>query len=228
MSNPFKSDNNRFKLLDDRNSSIPFENKKKKEDRETRETRETKENRFLSSRDQHIIRNSYNERRNLKNANATNVDLTKVGLEINFEESFPEMNKTKSTAFENSSTLDFKSLINKKEVEVPIVETNIIKPGTIILSYEKNKIIAERGQLTEWETQKMKELFYKSTPHYIMTNAIYKMEEFWELHENVYDEINGEGSYNEKFNMEPIYNSDYEDDSEEDDIEDESNYSDEY
>jgi hypothetical protein len=225
MSNPFKSSSNRFNLLDERNSSSPFENKRKKEKEEKQDkVAEQRENRFLRNYDKNkgtknIISNANNEKK-------------EVNLEQNFEELFPEMIKNKPASSKESIKLDFKSLVNKIEVEEPIIETTFIKPGSVVLKYENNKIVSQRGQLTKWEKQKEIETFYELSSHYIMTNAIYKMEELWDLYERVYDSINGEGTYNEKFRIEPIYNSDYEEDDEDEDededIEHESYYSNEY
>lgn len=227
MSNPFKSTSNRFNLLDDRNSSSPFENKRKKEkEKEEKQDKvsEPRENRFLRNYEKNNLREFYNER-NKVTKNIISNEKKEVNLEQNFEELFPEMIKNKQSC-STDSVLDFKSVVNK--IEEPIIEPTFIKPGTIILKYENNKIIYQRGPLTKWEKQQEIEYVYQTTPHYIMTNAICKMEENWNLHERIYDSINGEGSYNEKFNVEPIYNSDYEEDDEEDSVDDESYYSDEY
>lgn len=156
MSNPFKSSSNRFNLLDDTNSttnSRPFD-KKKKQDKvsETTSREEPKENRFLKPRESNIPRNSYNERRNVKYDCVSNENIKKkeINLEENFEELFPEMVKQNLVTSESTSIslLDFKSVVNKVEIEEPSVEINIT-PGTVLLRYENNKIIGLRGPLTK-------------------------------------------------------------------------------
>ena len=194
MSNPFKfsnGDNNRFKLLDEDNNGNFFNDKKKKEQKINNYNKE----------------NSFLRHNNIKKEKP--VIEKSLNLEENFDKLFPEMIKTQSIDKISSSKMDFKNIVNKEEPEESLIQKNIIKPGTVVLKYENNKIISEYGELTSWEKQQENKLLYRETPYYIMTKAINTMEEYWNTYESIYDLMNGQYAYKDKYSMEPIYGTEY-------------------
>ena len=194
-------DNNRFKLLDEDNNGEFFNDKKK----QPKINNYNKENSFL--------------RPNIKKEKTVIGKPKKcLNLEENFDKLFPEMIKTQSQLIDKitSSKMDFKNIVNKEEPKESLIQKTIIKPGTVVLKYENNKIISEYGQLTSWEKEEENKLLYMETPHYIMTKAIDTMEEYWNTYESIYDYMNGKYAYKDKYSMEPIYGTEYNEDEDED------------
>ena len=71
------------------------------------------------------------------------------------------------------------------------------------------------------EKEKEKEKEKDKDIHDSMNTFINSMREIWDKYENEYDEINGEGSYDEKFRLDPVYGSEYDSESDEEMLEEE-------
>ncbi len=211
MSNPFAS-NNRFSTLSEA-SNNPFGNKKEKRESNLTKDQPKGENRFLK-RD-----NNY---RRYREPVVTLKEPEKVKefiLEENLE-SFPTTIEVKNTNTKNIGP-NFKDVLNQVVIiEKPVI-TNTVKPGHIKLMDTNGNPVFERGPLTDWEKEQIEKEEYQKTPYYIMNTAINKMQTFWDLDERLYDYLNGEGAYKEKYCLPPVYDSDeYDSDSEDYDCND--------
>lgn len=102
----------------------------------------------------------------------------------------------------------------------PIVETTCqqkqepIPTGWTKISNNNNTFLFEEGPFTERMIQRNLNMELMNDPNYIMYHAIETMKKQWNSYEITYDLINGEGSYNERFRLPPVYNSDTDEENE--------------
>lgn len=133
---------------------------------------------------------------------------------------FPELVDMKETTTNTvESSTNFKDILtNVIEEEKPKV--NPIPPGWIQLSRVNGKVVSKSGDLTQhmikMQQKEILEQERENDPNHIMFKAIESMKNNWQHYEREYDEINGEGSYDEKFILQPVYESEYETESETD------------
>jgi len=222
MSNPFLHTNNRFSLLSGE-SNNPFDNKKEKRTSKIVEDSNSKrENKFLKE-------NTKYKRHIEPNIIKKVVEAPK---EFNLEEAFPDINIKNKNENENENKIietKFKDVVNQVIKVEKTTNVNTVKPGHIRIMDENGNPVFERGPLSKWEKKQLELEEYQKTPHYIMTTAINKMQTFWDLDEKLYDYLNGEGAYKEKYCLPPVYDSDeYNSDSEDYDSNDYDSDLDEY
>ena len=226
MSNPFKA-SNRFNFLDnDYEDSNKNKDKNKDKNKLVNNTQITddKHNNFLHNKKKVSI--NYNKKIDTEVLNKDkdqnkNKDIV-LDLNNNFDELFPGMHNKSVTYTSvnyddlNNSNINFKATLNNaiNNNFVKDENKNIIKAGSVKLSYINNKVIYESGPLTKWEKKQLYKEHYEMSPTYVMSKAITIMEDFWDLDKNLYDLMNGEGSYEANFCLEPIYNSEDEDEDE--------------
>jgi len=126
-----------------------------------------------------------------------------------------------------TSSFDFKTALEtevitekdkKKEVKPGCVEISKGMNGKIEYNYGKHTSTIK--SIDEEETN-----YYNNNINQIMVKAIDNMKDNWSKYKKNYDEIYGEGAYNEMYYLSPIYGSEYSDSEteEETDIEEEQN-----
>jgi hypothetical protein len=108
-------------------------------------------------------------------------------------------------------------LTTQLEEIVPI--GNNIRPGWMEISRNKttNKITYNIGPY-KFQRQKL-----EKTPNYIMSKAIESMNKRWDIYKEQYDSINGEGAYDEKYTLAPVYGAEYDSYDDENDSYDDEN-----
>jgi uncharacterized protein YcbK (DUF882 family) len=131
--------------------------------------------------------------------------VTKNNLDINSLELFPEL-KTNipQTDGVNTNNLSFKTILNTKTAETNHEEPDIILPGWIKLTKNKNMKKKDKEVIEEVEEDLNK----------VMDKIILEMEDKWNRYEYIYDQIHGEGAYADKFVLPPVYGEEYETDTE--------------
>jgi hypothetical protein len=230
--NPFlkSKTNNRFSFLNDEEKLSCKETSNKNNHKNIEY--DASQNSFTQTR----VRDSYrpNNRRNNGTKREPPAPKIFVSPDTNDTTLFPDLAPIKNTVSKPSS----QSLTNFKDILSTIVEdnplqeqNNTIAPGWAKISRINNKTVIEYGPSTPRMIiqQQLEEKQCEDEPNYIMFKAINKMKHNWELHEKMYDLINGEGSYIDKFRLPPVYGPEYDTESdtesENDDIEyeDESN-----
>jgi hypothetical protein len=168
--------------------------------------------------------------KNIQSMNSNTVGFIKpieekvVRIDTTSLELFPKLYDPKDTNTRNDPTFkktstNFRDAINKVNENNTI--ENPILPGWIKISYQNGKVVTHYGPETAFQKE-MKE----NTEHqaildkdlnYLMGQAINKMQENREKYIEYYDLLHGEGAYEEKFVLSPVYHSDSED--EQDDTE---------
>jgi hypothetical protein len=141
-------------------------------------------------------------------------------IQINCTEAFPELNKSVMVDVSNNliNYKNFKDILNTsvEDDNCKMYETEL-EPGLLQIIKTKDKILFKEGLVI---TDKQIEQTYNN----MMNKSITKMIDNWENYEYNYDCMNGEGSYTEKFRMQPIYGTEYdtENDSYEEDTKDDN------
>jgi len=112
------------------------------------------------------------------------------------------------------------------------VSKDEIRPGWVEITKKSGKNhgmnIYTYGQETEYQKQQRERTEIENTPHFIMNKAVSLMKISDDRYIRNYNSINGEGAYEEKFVMSPVYGSDYSSDEFENDDGDDDNDSYEY
>ena len=214
--NPFsksKETNNRFNFLQ------PIETHLKKEKKNI-STYNSKDNSFtkeLNRRDDR--RDDRRSHNSFKNSSYSKKEESKPIFDFT-NENFPELISEKIDTIQQSKTLiNFKDVLNTQIKQEIIDEKDIINPGWVQITKSKinNKIILKHGIPTEYGVQLKKQEELENDLNYNMNRGIEKMKYRWEKYKSDYDNMNGEGAYDEKYTLPPVYGSEY-------DTEDETEY----
>jgi hypothetical protein len=115
--------------------------------------------------------------------------------------------------------VNFKDIVNTRIEEEIIIETDIVNPGWVQISKSKtsNELIWKYGPSTEYTIKLKKQEELENDLNYCMNKAIETMKERWDKYEQEYDEINGEGAYDEKFRSSPVYGPEYDTETDDED-----------
>ena len=122
----------------------------------------------------------------------------------NDQQLFPDLhNQVEATNISTTST-KFKDILNN------VIETDtklvVVKPGWVKISETNRKTAIEYG------TPVVLPQMVKPTDNDNMYLAIETMQRKWNAHTALYDEINGDNSYADRFKLPPIYDSDLDED----------------
>jgi hypothetical protein len=131
--------------------------------------------------------------------------VTKNNLDVNNLDMFPELKTNIPQTNINTANLSFKNVLNTKAAETNDEEPDIILPGWIKLT--RNKNIKKKDKV-----DKIEEI--EDNLNEVMDQTIFKMQCKWYQYEYIYDQIHGEGAYFDKFVLPPIYGEEYETDTE--------------
>jgi len=139
---------------------------------------------------------------------------------LSSQELFPELilkiNDLKTDNNDEKKSDNYKNAINLQVEESKNINQNKINPGWTQIKIVNGKIIMTNGPKSTYDIKKEKETIVKNSPHFIMNKSINLMQKNWDMYRRYYDNLYGEGSYNETFISYPIYDSDYDTDSDED------------
>jgi hypothetical protein len=137
---------------------------------------------------------------------------------------------TTDNSYNVISSTKFKDIMTKIKIDEKSNGIDI-DPGWVKLSSVNGKTVIEYGPLTEcMKKQKKIEEIKKQQEddlNYNMFKAIEAMKANWDNYELQYDSIHGEGAFDDRFKLTPIYGPEYDTDSgmedeEEDDYEEET------
>jgi hypothetical protein len=223
--NPFlksKESNNRFNFLDDEDTNkSSFKEYSNKSNRKNIEY-DASQNSFTKPskpRDRDRDRDSYrqNNRRHNDYRPREPSPPPVVELDANDTTLFPELTPIKENTTIVKASTNFKDILTTViEQEKP--KTNPIPPGWVKISSINRKIVYNYGTKTDWmmkqEKQEEIQTQLDEDPNYIMFQAIEQMKKNWDLYERNYDSINGEGAYDERFRLSPVYGPEYDTESE--------------
>jgi hypothetical protein len=136
-----------------------------------------------------------------------------------FPDLVPLKTEPSKTLQQSKLSFNFKDIVNTRIEEEIINEKDIIKPGWVQISKSKtsNEIIWKHGPLTPYQIQQQKQEELENNINYCMNKAIETMKERWDKYEQEYDEINGEGAYDERFRSSPVYGPEYDTESDDED-----------
>jgi hypothetical protein len=135
---------------------------------------------------------------------------------------FPELIPIKENSSSSASLVEpstkFKDILKNVIEEEVKPKNDVIPPGWARLTLVNRKTVIEYGEPTKWmiKQQKQEELEKQQDedPNYIMFHAIESMKKNWDRYEREYNEIHGEGAYDERFRLPPVYGPDYDTESE--------------
>ena len=200
--NPFlrNNNNNRFNLLNDDPpvKNINVNDKKHFNDRGKRDNRYT--NKIDDNRFKSITPDPKFDVDNIK--------------------SFPTLVNAKEYDKIIQLSSNFKDILNNVIEQDTIENKDIILPGWLQLTILNGKVL--KKEIEEEAEQAQEELNYNM---YKIGNAL---QTNYEIYEKEYDSINGEGSYDKKFRLSPVYGSEYDSNSESEENNDEHDNDDEY
>lgn len=202
MTNPFLKSNNRFNVFDDTNTRYnSIQKPKYKSFRESQNNFKSKSSSFQT----------------------INIDANDLAL-------FPELSNSSTTTItsnNNKVSTKFKDIMSKIKIDEKS-DVIDIEPGWLKLSSVNGKTVIEYGPPTEcMKLQQKVENINKQREddvNYNMIKAVETMKSNWENYEICYDSIHGEGAFDDRFKLTPIYGPEYDTDSsmeEEDDEDDE-------
>jgi len=208
--NPFlksRESNNRFQFLDD-----PTVNNHTTNDKKTANTYVSSEKSFTKPPNRRPTNNFKNRREPEKIKH----------VEINVEtEYFPDLVPNKKISDKSiTDSTKFKDILTTQLEEIVIIGNNI-RPGWVEISRTKTNTKSNYniGPPSPYKFQRQK---LEKTPNYVMSKAIESMKYNWDKYKAEYDSINGDGAYDEKYTLPPVYGPDY--DSYDDSYEDDDSY----
>ena len=132
-------------------------------------------------------------------------------------EEFPELFNNKKHNTNNSNNINESSKF--KDILTNVIEDNNtnkisqIPAGWLQLSIVNKKTVTKNGPLTQHliDIEKQKEL--ENDINYNMSIIVKSIQKNYEVNKQVYDSINGEGAYDERFRLSPVYGSEYDSES---------------
>jgi len=131
---------------------------------------------------------------------------------------FPTLGNNLASKQQTDTVKDFKSIVNTV-IEKPLDQENSIKPGWVEVTGVKGKTAYKYryGEKTEYQKKMEERDEIEATPNYIMNAAINSIAKQRERHITEYNDIHGNGEYEDKYIMSPCYGSEYDTDEDADD-----------
>jgi len=230
-------ENNRFNFLNDeddtnKSSSYPSNKSNRKNfeyessknsftqpsNRDRGYNRDRDLNRDRGNRDREYRDTGYNREYNRTNNKFKTDTKEQLKLDFNNTELFPELVGKKESDINSDKVNDkvnmsgFKDILNNT-IEDTTEKPNKIPSGWIQISMVDRKVVIENGEptLSMINTEEQEDNI-----NYNMNIIVDAIKRNYEENERVYDSINGEGSYSERFKLPPVYGSEYDTESEED------------
>ena len=258
MSNCFKNSSRFASLLEDTNDKVnnhitahntnQFREREPREreprEREPREREDTgntfkQESRNNNFRRPTTNRNHYNNNNKSRTTSLPVIVKPEFNMETNL---FPELNNNNNNnnnnKDKNESTIhdcdfEFKNTLLKK-IDVPVnteIKQTFVKKGWVEIKGNNGNgnieyTYGSKNQYLDYE-EELRDL-YDSNINFFMSREIDKMKQRWDKYKNDYNEIYGEGAYEDLYYSSPVYGSEYDSNSdtmmEEEDDTDENEY----
>jgi hypothetical protein len=211
--NPFT--NNRFNFLDnDKKSALSKEkNKFNYEENNNSFIKPSRRDNDRRDNDRRDNDRRDNDRRsNFKSTNKENKSKQPLEFVLD-EEMFPDLVPVNNKEI-NAESTKFKDMLNTEVIEE---EFKGLKPGWIEFYKDKStkQIIVNTGSLTPHEIRMNEKTLIEEDPNYIMNKTINFVLYNRQKTIREYDDINGEGTFYERFVMFPVYGPEYDTDEEE-------------
>lgn len=139
-------------------------------------------------------------------------DNVKKEKKYNYQENdFPDLVPSKKVLIENDQTLDTKYATIAATLNNTIVISNdvTVPPGWIQYTKDKDKygFTVKYGEKTRSQILQEQKDKLKSNPRYIYNHMMATLVDNWSRYKINYDEIHGEGAYDEIYYIEPTYSS---------------------
>jgi hypothetical protein len=205
---------NRFDFLDSEEPNNKTRNKEK--DKKNSHQYESSNNCFTksSSKDNHALNDKQSDKhkREHRPRNSNHFKEVPIATPTEFiisDESFPSLNPIIEPSKNNSS--NFKDALNQHN-EIVVTEDITLGPGWIQIHKVNNHIVIKQANISPYDIkmQQIKEL--QEDPNYIMDRVITTMEKNWIKYKIEYDNIHGEGAYDDLHYLSPSYDSEYDTD----------------
>jgi len=186
--------------------------------------RNDRRNDIRENRRDDIRENRRNDIRNDRRNNRFNYNLQEqiikpeIKVDVNNTEIFPELvvNKREQEQDKNKDSkvvlsTNFKDILNNTEETTENINKNL--PGWIKLSMINKKVVIENGPpspyMVKLKNQEELQSLQENDFHYNTCKVIEILEKKYEENKEIYDSINGEGAYYERFRLSPVYGSEY-------------------
>ena len=143
-------------------------------------------------------------------------------------ELFPELIPNSNNSSDNvSNATNFKDILNTKiEPEID-PNRNLVTPGFVEITVVNNKFIMKHGPPTRSEIKMNARLERENNINFCMNNVIVALATQWTKYKEDYDNLNGDGSYDELYCLPPVYGPEYdieEEETNDEQIHNESDY----
>lgn len=177
---------------------------------------------FNEEKSRNRSRDNYNSKR-IDDNRFKSLIPEKPKLDVDNIKAFPTLVNSKERDTNIQTSSNFKDILNNVIEEDRIENTDIILPGWLQLTMLNGKVLKkEENNETEVIDEEQKEL------NYTMYRIGKSLQNNYEIYEKEYDSINGEGSYDKKFRLSPVYGSEYDSNSESEENNDEYDNDNEY
>lgn len=219
--NPFKTNSNssRFSkenFFTDEESKTSFSRVKEKKEKESRQSSESRDkiiNTFIqdNKKNDNYKRAPKNNQRfknyvsDIKNDNHNDNNKKDFAIDI---EDFPVLGNADIKETNVTTEKTFTDVLNTIKISEDDNQDKI-KPGWVVISKNKETNANEflYGEMTPYQI-KVQE--YENDISHMMSCIEFELNRIWNKNKDIYDSINGEGSYEEKFYLPPVYD-DFED-----------------
>ena len=214
---PHKS--NRFNFLDSEepNKKLHIKDKDKKNNHQY----DSFNNSFTkpSSKDKYTNNNRHNERKNDRNQreyppknsnNQFREETIAPTTEFTVsDELFPSLNPIIVPS--NNISTNFKDALNH-ETEIGVTEDITLRSGWIQISKVDNKTVINQANIGPYDIKMQQIQELQEDPNYIMNRIINVMQKKWIKYKIDYNNIYGEGAYDDLHYLSPVYDSEYDSD----------------
>jgi len=131
-------------------------------------------------------------------------------------ELFPELIHNSNNSQDNIETsTNFKDILNTQlEPEIDPNKNNV-EPGFVEITVVDNKFIMKHGPPTHSEIKMNANLERENNINYCMNNVVIALGKQWTKYKEEYDNLNGDGSYDELYCLPPVYGPEYDIDTDE-------------
>jgi hypothetical protein len=140
-------------------------------------------------------------------------------------ELFPELIHNSNNSQDNiENSTNFKDILNTQiEPEIDPNKNNV-EPGFVEITVVDNKFIMKHGPPTVSEIKMKANLERENNVNYCMNNIVIALGKQWTKYKEEYDNLNGDGSYDELYCLPPVYGQEYDIDIEEETSDEQSHY----
>ena len=136
------------------------------------------------------------------------------------DELFPSLAPITTTS--QNKVTNFKDALNQQN-EIIFKEDITLRPGWVQISKVNNKVVINQANNGPYDIKMQKNQDLQEDSNYIMNKIMSVLHKNWLKHRAIYDNIHGEGAYDDLHYSSPVYDSDYDSD-ENDSLDDNSNY----